>query len=125
MKPAKKTIETMRAYLENRRPKFELVKDGEFYCCTCERIKPLSAQTPRDRWTCKTCANRHKTNYRKKNWLAFLEFKRARNFRLKYGLMAPVMRTYLEVKKEIRKNEKIIGIRNAKHPVGNSRKVTK
>ena len=126
MKPAKKTIETMRAYLENRRPKFEFVKDGEFYCCTCEQVKPISNQNRVDRWTCKTCSNKQKTNWRQKNWPNFLAFKRNRNLKIKYGNMGPVMRTYLEIRMEIKKYERqTISIGNAGNAMGHNQKTKK
>src|SRR5690242_20460049 len=54
--PTKKTIETIRAYVENRRPKFEAVDPKiNFYCCFCEEVMPLIKQ--HDRWACRPCDN--------------------------------------------------------------------
>ena len=52
-KPNKRVLEAMRAYLEGRPPKFTLVKEGEFYCSSCESILAESEQY--DSWTCKPC----------------------------------------------------------------------
>jgi predicted RNA-binding Zn-ribbon protein involved in translation (DUF1610 family) len=60
--PRKTTIEAMRAYLENRPPKFTLVMAGEAYCFSCENIVPLADM--RTRWECLHC--RSEIAYRSK-----------------------------------------------------------
>ena len=48
----KRTIETMRAYLENRQPRFK-TKDGYGWCSGCEEVK-FNPEF-RDKWTCFKC----------------------------------------------------------------------
>lgn len=103
MVPRKKTLETIRAYLENRRPKFEAVDPKvNFYCCDCEQIKPLKEQL--DRWFCRRCTNKSKYLSRKRHWTKVLAYRREYKLKKSYGEFAPCMRTILEIKKEIRNN---------------------
>jgi len=104
--PKKKTLEAIKAYLEERPTKYETIDSSiEFYCCTCEEIKPLLKQF--DRWTCKPCKNKNRSRNRKKHWNAFL-IKRA-NLRLKkkYGSFAECMRSIIKIKQEIKKYKSI------------------
>lgn len=102
--PKKKTVEAMRAYLENRPPKYDLVTSPtEFYCCTCEKGVPISRR--HDQWTCKSCCNVIRYRSRKKNWDVYLVKKKTRNLKLKYGSFATCMRTIIDIKKELRQYE--------------------
>lgn len=90
-RPAKTTLESMRAYLENRPPKFTLVKPGEAYCYFCEDIFPKDRF--RDPWTCIVCKN--KINYACKLRTGFYErYKRDRY--AKFKVEGPARQQFLE-----------------------------
>lgn len=122
-RPSKKVMETMRAYLEGRDPKFKLCGPNERYCCSCESILPESSF--KDRWVCKACHNevdyhsRTRTGY----WLKwkvtrrlmvakpgtyrdkFLENRRQYYLRRNYGAFAKCVETIKRVRKEIQDAE--------------------
>lgn len=103
--PKKKTVEAMLAYLENRAAKYDQVDHSkDFYCCCCEKSAPLSKQY--DRWTCKPCKNKERHEARKRFWPRHLGYMRASKLRRKYGKFAQCMRLIINIKKEMKINEK-------------------
>jgi hypothetical protein len=101
-KPKKKTIEAMKAYVENRPTKYASIDASkEFYCCDCEKVRPLTEQS--DRWSCTKCENIRKYRHDKKYWPRVLARKANLRLKYKYGTMASCMRGVLEIKKELKK----------------------
>lgn len=105
--PKKHTLESIRAYLENRPPKFTLVKKGESYCSACELIHPTGEM--KDKWTCKECAleinlktranNKDKYIQMKRNWYArTVGMRRIK----KYGTLADCVDLISRIKEELK-----------------------
>lgn len=63
LKIRKRTIELMRAYLENRKPKFMSVPFDHSWCTCCEEIVPRKAQ--HNFYYCKPCHNANCANQKK------------------------------------------------------------
>ncbi len=114
-KTSKKVLETMRAYLEDREPKWALpVSDPEFfYCFSCELIKDIARR--QDRWTCGDCSNEINRNlraknpalydflrkrWRKENRERFLKQRQRQYLRKTYGKLAGCVELINEIKKE-------------------------
>lgn len=72
--PKKKTLEMMRAYLENRVPKWTLVKAGEFYCYSCEEIYPVEKR--KNEWVCKACSHEVNSKVKTKKREKYILLKR-------------------------------------------------
>lgn len=68
---SKKVLETMRAYLEDREPKWALPKEGEFYCYSCETIQPEGQLVRQNKWECKSCKKAFETRWKAMNRPAY------------------------------------------------------
>lgn len=121
-RPDKRSIESMRAFIENRAPKYTLVQAGEFYCGCCEQILAESARASGNQWECTKCHTEvkynsmHRTgNYQKYQRYRFImqgtpgEYRdrylaKRRSYYLKvnYGKFAKCMEMVMKLKKEMK-----------------------
>lgn len=117
--PHKRTIESMRAFIEKRVPKFLLVSEKEKYCGSCEEIYLNAAM--KDPWICKKCfsqvvikskkSNGYYIRYNKiryKKILApgiererYLLSRRRYHLKRNYGSLAKCMEMVKKLRKEI------------------------
>jgi predicted RNA-binding Zn-ribbon protein involved in translation (DUF1610 family) len=117
-KPNKRTIEVMRAYLEDRPSKFHLIQEGQSFCSSCEQI--LSSSEMRDEWVCCKCRNEINWASKKRTGAyqrslviralkrneageyreRYLRQKRSYYLRRNYGVMAKCMELIQVIRKE-------------------------